>query len=149
MVFSDEQRRIFGPYFNGAQNLYADPLRVYRRLCYRLEGDPNKFIRERNSPDAQASLPARDRLLEATAFAFDMVPFDPATGKGALTQDVEKVLRDYLEYMEKKGRRESKPPTSPLNTAQARSSVPAPLPTPNSSRSISTSLDCGSRPSTA
>jgi hypothetical protein len=146
-MFTEQQRRIFGPYHDGEKEVYADPLKVYRRLHYQLEGVPNKTIKDTRSEDLHVRTEARDKLVAAAVYAFDLVPFDAATGKGVLTEDVEKVLADYLEWLEKNGSREAKQRTSSPVMGMHPFSVPAPSTTPNMSPSTSISPDCGCKKS--
>jgi hypothetical protein len=141
-MYTEQERLIFGPYCNGIREVYADPLRVFRRLHQMLEGEPNKFILQANSGDAVGRLRAKERLADATVYALELTPFDPETGKGVLLEQVEALLRDYLEFMEKKGLRGSNSLTSPTPTVLA-SSAPFVPTTPPTSLSGRTSHGCG------
>jgi hypothetical protein len=125
-MYSEAQRRIFGPYSNGVSEVYADPIKVYRILSHELEGEPNRFIRGANSDDPQTAFESRNRLLAAAATALDMTAFDPGTGKGALESDVMAALNLFLEFMEKNAARGPNGPTWPQPTAPT-SSAPTSL----------------------
>ncbi len=91
------------PYFNGAENVWGDPLEIQQTLTAALDGDVNKCLREARAAiyeDAQGNpLPqpepdvhahncivahqALNRLIPAIRLAFVMQDFNPATGEGA------------------------------------------------------------------
>lgn len=95
-MFTDQQRTIFGPYFNGQEEVYGDPLKIHRRLCHALGGDPNAVIAEANKGDNDA----RERVLDAAGWSLEMVPFDKRTGQGATEEVVDQALRQFLEWLE-------------------------------------------------
>jgi len=101
-MFPPEARRIFGPFCNGESQVYADPIRVYRRLHFALDGDPNKYLRDRRSEDQEVAFKAKEHLISAAVYAFEMKPFDPTTGQGVLEENVLPTLKAYLEYMDAK-----------------------------------------------
>lgn len=119
-MFNEAQRRVFGPYFNGEDQVYADPLTVHRRL-FSLLGDPNAVLLDANSDDPSLRHQAREKLLPAAREALELVPFDKKTGRGSLEQDVMAALRSYLEWMEGKGGPGSSLPTCSPPTAPASS----------------------------
>lgn len=101
-MFNEAERRIFGPYFNGAEMVFADPIRVHRRLHFMLDGETNKYLALYRSENEVERYQAKEKLLPAAIYALDMVPFDPKTGQGSLEQDVMAALRAYLEFMDEK-----------------------------------------------
>lgn len=101
-MFSPEDRRIFGPYFNGAEMVHADPLQVYRRLQFRLDGESNKYLKLAREGDPSEKFHAWEKLIPAVRYAFDMPDFDPSTGKGSQEADCRAVLRAYLEFVQEK-----------------------------------------------
>lgn len=101
-MFNEAERRIFGPYFNGVEMVYADPLRIYRQLQAALDGDTNAYLERMRSEAAADSNTAKDRVLAAVISVFGMPAFDPKTGQGTLEQDAMAVLRNYLEFMHAK-----------------------------------------------
>src|SRR5258708_2968626 len=111
-MFSEAQRRIFGPYFNGVTAIYADPLKAHRRLSYELGGDPEAVGIRANSEDQTEKFKARAMLLAATVKALDMVPFDPQTGQGASEVDVWAAYNSFVDFLEKKDGTEPRLPTS-------------------------------------
>lgn len=126
MMFTEAERKIFGPYFNGAELVYADPLRVHRRLLYMLDGETNKWLEKAKSENLEERFQAKEKLLPAVVYALDMLPFDPKTGLGSLEQDVIAALRSYLEFMEGKGPRV---PSMPISVPPMGPGLSAPAPT--------------------
>src|SRR5215469_8096350 len=133
-MFSEGERAIFGPYFNGERLVHADPIRVHRRLYSKLDGDPNKYFElirlkkdEQGNPlpeDQQIPLEqrnqAKERVLEAGLYALDMLPFDPVSARGATENDIMAALRAFLEFRaSKKGNGQMQPPCSPCTPASA------------------------------
>jgi len=103
-VFSDAERRVFR-YFNGAAEAYGDPVRVYRRLLTALGGDLDVVLEHTRHPSVEVSGPALERLADAARFAFDLAPFDPATGAGATEPDCLAAVESWAAWMRaKKGR---------------------------------------------
>lgn len=115
-MFSENERQIFGPYFNGERSVYADPIRVHRRLYYKLDGEPNRYFQrlhilkdsegnplppEKQVPEAER-FAAKERVLEAAAYALDMLPFDPTSARGATENDIMAALKMYLEFRQSK-----------------------------------------------
>lgn len=97
--FSDKERRIF-QYHNGREVVWADPLALRRRLVVALGGDISAVVKDVNAdrqpegwPDGKEFTPdpatvmvaafAAEKFLAGIRKAFDMAPFDPATGEGA------------------------------------------------------------------
>lgn len=95
-------REIFGPVFNGVDQVFLDPLNVYRRLHYALDGKPNQYLKDRKSEDVQVSFPAQEKLLEAVKFAFGLQPFNPLDGSGTQDGDAFGLLWAFLNWVDKK-----------------------------------------------
>lgn len=108
-MFTPQERLIFGPYFNGAEQVYADPIRVYHRLVAALDGDPNAWLKRFGEP---LDTEARDKVINAAGWSLEMVPFDKKTGQGATEAEVETVLRGYLEWLRGNVRPEANSATS-------------------------------------
>ena len=108
MIYSEKDRQVFGPYFDGQQSRYGDPLAINRRLTAALGGDQSAIAKYHADPQAQ------EAVLRAARIALELVPFDPATGSGALDIDAETALRSFLEFLEGNGSRAGKSPTSSL-----------------------------------
>lgn len=98
------ETKIFGPYWNGAEAVFGDPVRIHRRLYAKLLGRPNDFFAKVRDfeKDPTGSEQAADTVEMAVRYAFDLVPFDPATGGGANQQSAFEVLNQYLEYQDAK-----------------------------------------------
>jgi hypothetical protein len=106
------------PYYTGGRAVKGDPLRIYRRLLTGLGADPNKWL-ERF--DDLADDEAREKVLAATGWAFEMVQYDRETGLGDGEALVESTLRSFLEWLEKNGlpavtSRTWSPPTAPASS---------------------------------
>lgn len=101
-MFTDDERRIF-PYWNGEAAVCGDPLAVRRRLTLALQGGGvNALLQEANGADELAAAAATGRLVDAVRQAFEMAPFDPATGRGATEEDCRRALRSFSDFLEKK-----------------------------------------------
>lgn len=140
-MYSDTERRIFGPYDragDGSVN-YADPLRIHRRLVHSLEGEPDVTLAATRSEVEAVAFEATEKLLRAVVYAFELVPFDPATGKGVTEQDCLALLNHWCDWQSKKNASAASSPTGSAPTASA----PAQSITPPSAGSTGTSSDCG------
>jgi hypothetical protein len=115
-MFSDADRAIFGPFFNGQGMVYADPLRVYRELSLELDGDPQLWIARSRDDDPRTRLVAEGRLVQASRSAFGLAPFEPDSGQGAQDQDALTALRSYLVWLDQKKSSGLTSPTSPVPT---------------------------------
>jgi len=128
-------RAIFGPIFNGQEQVFVDPLKVYRRLVYLTEGKGEELIKAAKSLDLAVSFPAKEKLIEATTQAFELAPFDPQTGLGMQEEDVWAILNAFLDWVaKKKVSGENSPSLSPPTDGSPASN---PYPT------IRLSADCG------
>lgn len=113
MLFTDNERRVYGPYFNGAQAVFGDPFKINRTLIHLLNGEPNQVIADYNSKEpCPAKFEATDKLLKAGVEAFGLIPFDAATGQGSLESDVIKVVTDFMKWCSKKNETPAPMPTS-------------------------------------
>jgi hypothetical protein len=110
---------IFGPYWNGEKEVYADPIRVYRVLSSRLDGDINEALKRYLADPAN-----NDRVLAAASEALAMAPFDPVSGLGATVDDIERALFEFTEYVRKNGLRGEKRPTCWQHTQDSPPSSP-------------------------
>jgi hypothetical protein len=110
-----DETNIFGPYWDGHASVYADPIRIHYRLFSDLDGDPNTYFDKMSErgPD-QASY--REKVEKAVRRAFDLTPFDRATGEGLNQAAIIKLLDRYIEYQDEKKVSGSSTPTSPLPT---------------------------------
>jgi len=132
-MYSEQDRRIFGPYFNGLQSVYGDPLQINRRLVHALDGDPAPVHERANSQEEAERFEAREKLVVAARYAFGMVEFNPTTGQGAVELDVWTALNSFLEWREKKDSTAVTLPTSqPLSDSSASEGQAPSLMTPTS-----------------
>lgn len=105
-------RKVFGPYNDGAKDVYADPLRVHRLLVNELKGQHREVLAASRSQSNEIAFPAIERLIAAVRVAFDMTPWDVATGTGATEDDCFNVLDQFLEWQDKKKESAETSPTS-------------------------------------
>ena len=95
-MFTPEQRQIFGPYFNGVQPVYGDPLCLYRRLVHALDGEPGRYLRGLKDAVEDVRFEAAEKLIAAARSVFGLVPFQPDTGQGTLDREALTVLRQFI-----------------------------------------------------
>jgi hypothetical protein len=119
----------FGPYWNGAADVYADPRAVQATLDLLLDDAQKISAEAQPAPEGVADMAkgmrreAELRILDATIAAFELIRFDKATGTGLMEHDVFAVWNQWLAYVEKKnpeadsGQTCSVPTTSPSGTA--------------------------------
>lgn len=135
-----DRRQVF-PYFDGEKTVWGDPLLLFRRLEYALQGRAAAVIRaayadppdDRVPDDVDPSMAeqalaglaaehaekvfhAREQLVPAVRSAFYMVPLDRSTernpqGRGATEQHCMDALDAWLEFYSSK-----KKPTAPSLT---------------------------------
>lgn len=100
-MYAEQERLIFGPFDRGdGHQVYADPIRVRRRLTRLLDGDPRRALAACRGPDPGLALEAEERVFAAAIQAFDLVPFDPATGQGLREDGIVAVLNAFLSWEE-------------------------------------------------
>jgi len=135
-MYSDSERRIYGPFFSEQGERYADPLAVHRKLNTLLGPDPNRLLQQMESLDPSMALAAYEQFLNSVAFAFGVARFDPATGKGLLENELTALWNGFQDWLKKKVTRPENSPTSwlPMGGAGADS---APFTTPTSGWSSS------------
>jgi hypothetical protein len=135
--FTEQERKVFGPYWNGVAKIYGDPLTIDRRMRRALEGDPNEFLaiaKDPNQPESER-FAATERVLRAAEFAFSLQPFDPASGQGSTEEQVREVLQQFSDWVDqKKTQQQNSQTCSPVTEECQRSS-----PTRNGSAYTSTS----------
>lgn len=96
--------KVFGPYFNGDEEVFGDPVVIHRRLWAQLQGRPNDYfdlIRQHEAEPVK-SAQAAESVEMAVRHAFSMIPFDPATGQGATQEDCFAALNLFLAYKDEK-----------------------------------------------
>lgn len=104
LLYTPEERGIFGPYDPGdGTPVYADPIRVRRKLSAYLDGRWEivfgQMVQKDNPLLADE---ARDRVLAAAVAALELVSFDRSTGQGLTEDRVVAVLNDFLAFEEQK-----------------------------------------------
>jgi hypothetical protein len=124
--FTDQEKRIYGPYPRGdGQVVMGDPLRILRRLTYHLGGDPNEVLAKQNSPDPGEKYQADEAVYPAVCQAFDLVPFDPLTGKGTTEAEAQEILDHYRAWVgEPVAEGGSGPTCSPLTESAPAVGIP-------------------------
>jgi hypothetical protein len=106
-----QERLIYGPYVNAqGEQVYGDPVRIYRRLWTETEGNLAAYIEQNNQSE---SGPAAGVLADATVKAFDLMPFDSRTGQGTLEEEALSILKHFLDWRELKKKPQNAMPTSP------------------------------------
>lgn len=128
MDFTREQRNIF-EYFNGIEMVKGDPLEIVEIMTHLLGMHPNEvqkqmgWIEEVTLPDGtakyvshgQIGLPALEasrKYWEAVERAFEMPPFDKATGIGADRTVKQAAVAALAEFLQKKSSNAGLWPTS-------------------------------------
>lgn len=112
-MFSDEEKAIFG-YHDGQRERYADPLVLRRTLIRACDGDLDGLwraaaepeTREGATPDPGAELArqdAQERFNQAVRKAFELLPFDPATGQGCTEAMVLAVWEKWAGFLRGEG----------------------------------------------
>jgi hypothetical protein len=145
MTFTAEQRNIFA-YNDGCREVFGDPVAIDRRLTQALGCSPHLVLTDAKATlpgttelNGPVAFPAIERLMAATRQAFEMAPFDKATGMGAREEDCLAALNAFCSYMQVK-----KKNTAPSRTSSAPSAATrSPSPTKPTSASTATSTDCG------
>lgn len=130
--YNAEERGIFA-YNDGLQDRFGDPFAIRRRLDAAL-GNVNKVLLDCHADDVppkpddwEGAWPpadwspveaavmhaatARGRLVEAVREAFEMLPFDPVSGTGALEEQCNAAFTAYSEHAQKKRTSTATPPT--------------------------------------
>jgi hypothetical protein len=106
-----ENRDIF-LYFDGERERFGDPLRIRRRFYNKLDGNPKAVIEQTKSPVTEDRDEAHEKLNEALVYAFDLQPFDPATGEGVLEEDLRRLFKEFFDFLDAKKKRLETSPTS-------------------------------------
>ncbi len=139
--FNETERQVFR-YFDGQNVAGADPMRIHRRLTAALDGDPQLWLTQYRSDDAQVRSDAVERLVPGVLFAFELPGFDRLTCEGMMEEDVLNLLRTFMEWMDTQKKTAVSLPTSSPPTV-APSSADASSATRTSSASGSVSAGCG------
>ena len=135
-----EPEPIFGPYWNGQNNVYGDPLRIRRLLSAGLEGKVDDWCERTKSEVPAERSAALGRIAQAGLTALDLVPFDKKTGRGLTEAQTIRTVQMFLDWTNGKKSNSRACPTSPLPTD---SGSPPPMTSMSGSSSISTGSNDG------
>lgn len=118
MNYTPEQRAIFR-YWNGAEEVGADPLEVYRSLVGTEETDYEADAKLADMGDAEAMT----RVLKVARAAFGVDRFSEKNGQaaGLLDMEVIELIKRFGEFMQDVMKKKETSPTSPAPTASATS----------------------------
>ena len=130
MEFTD--RKIFS-YHNGATQVYGDPLALESNLVEQIPDLGGLLDKVNNIAAAQADpltrlegVQARRALIAGVRAAFQLVPFEPATGKGATDDHALGIYLAWVAFTQKKsGSMPTPPNTSPSTDSTAPTATPA------------------------
>ena len=142
MEFSVKDRMIF-PYYNGAADVFGDPLDIHDKLTDLLDGDPQTVISDTitpgtkdadgkelpGQPDSRRRFEAKRRVDAAVIEAFGMIPFDPTTGNGSNRHQRTTALNAFCAWMNGAKKNSVAPPILPAGDC---SLSPAPIMEPSS-----------------
>lgn len=106
----------FGPYWDGENQVYGDPLELNLALVGHAEGKLSQLLEDSRSDDNALAFPAIYKMRELARLTFDLIPFDKTTGSGAQAKDCDKVLTDFFAFLAKKNGQEGTKQTSPLTS---------------------------------
>lgn len=102
MTFSQAEKEIFGPYFDGEKERWADPLRVRRTLDMALAGRVNDYLARMVADNPVEKGEAINAVIQAAAHAFGLKLFDPETGEGVLDSSVLNLMESYTDWENEK-----------------------------------------------
>ncbi|OAI39612.1 hypothetical protein AYO40_01220 [Planctomycetaceae bacterium SCGC AG-212-D15] len=116
-MFEGKERKVF-KYHNGISDVWADPLALNRKIRALMNGDPAKVVANYNSDNQNESDAAAELFFPAIARAFEVAPFDKATGEGFVDEDLLKLWEMFQSWLDEKKKKEessrtSVPPTAP------------------------------------
>lgn len=125
-------------YFNGVETIHGDPEDLHLRLLEAAQGQLGKLLkasRERGPANEEGdtmealeakaaersrvflgSIPAIRKVEAITRAAFGMVPFDPATGKGATVTQCNAVLTAFFRFLDGEKKSPDVSPTAPASS---------------------------------
>lgn len=106
-------------YFDGARHVYGDPLYVQNALARELRGQVDQVVLDCNSQDDLVATTALRRLLDAVRVAFEMPPFDRATGQGATDRHCRDAYDALTDFFGLSATSVAETPSSPPSTAPA------------------------------
>src|SRR5262245_9391405 len=112
-MWSAEERLIF----QLPDKRLVDPQHAYRVLLVKTNGELNSLLAQYQEGEMGEAVTA-GRLAAAAVAAFDLPPFDQATGQGTLEDEALNVLSRFLAWRDQKKTTTATPPTSPPPTAR-------------------------------
>lgn len=118
MQYSDEQRVIFR-YYNGETEVFGDPLRLYRQILAMTAGKPTELsekvfidLSKASPQDILASGEANDKLVAIVRQVFQMKPFNPVDGTGAMEAHCHAAWRELATFLSIAKKKEGNSPTA-------------------------------------
>ena len=135
MDWTDEERAIYGPYWNGTHGpdgkrakVYGDPARLFRLLQEAFGGQYHQVCRdlfadyeEDGTPKAEPTpeevgrvLKAITGIVAAVPGVFGLTPFDPRTGKGCDEEYCLQLFEDFRSWrLDLLSKKKTPPASSP------------------------------------
>lgn len=96
-MFPADKRRIF-PYHDGRADVFGDPLAIRRAMVRLAQPDDIEQVQKEAAQPLAFANPALDRLVAIVRGAFDLAPFDRATGGGLTEDEVLGVLKAFYDW---------------------------------------------------
>ena len=102
--FTEAERDIFGPYFDGQRMRLGDPSKIRRYMVRACGGQPGALLKSIQNPDTPEALKFEQtkQILDAAHFAFELHAFDEASGAGVLEKDVWATIKAFVAFCKKK-----------------------------------------------
>jgi len=97
-MFTPKERRIYQYPMPDGTTRFADPMRIRRRLSWKTTGLIDDIVVQQQSDLAHERLAAEDKIIEATAFAFDLPIFNDATGEGCTDDYLLELFDDFDQW---------------------------------------------------
>lgn len=94
--------KVFGPYWNGAKEVFADPFKTQSLLWVKTGGRIGDLISDYNSDNPAAKADATLKLAYAAREAFSLAEVDVDTGEGVTQDLVIELLRTFLAWTNEK-----------------------------------------------
>lgn len=100
------------PYNDGSKDRFGDPSKIDRILEAYANNNLRGLLEQTASPNPELSLPAWESLYAAIRAAFELSPYDPATGLGSTEDFCFSLLESFLDWKDKKKANGGNLPTS-------------------------------------
>lgn len=117
MSYTDQERAIF-KYFDGAREVYGDPLALWREFTAACGGNPKQWMEwafDESQPLRHADY--NGKVIQATRAVFRMVPYDRTTNEGAQDHHVQAALEGLFAFFDQKKTSKDSEPTCTPSTA--------------------------------